>query len=188
RRMGPDLARIGGKYPDAWHYKHMHDPRSMVPQTNMPAYAFLEENKVDPEETRHKMDVLGFPYSEADIKNLAGKSEMDAIVAYLQKLGTGIDWRKQNETTVVGDLANPFPGDKSAIEAGEKLYGKHCAACHGENRQGDIGPDLTGLAGMEDADLFQILYNGIPDGGMPSFSKLGATKNWQLVNYLLHED
>ncbi|GAB4182886.1 MAG: hypothetical protein Tsb0017_02110 [Geothermobacteraceae bacterium] len=188
RRMGPDLARIGGKYPDAWHYKHMHEPKSMVPKTNMPAYAFLEKNKVDPDETRHKMDVLGFPYTEADIKALQGKTEMDAMVAYLQKLGTGIDWRKQADSAVVGELVNPFRGDKTAAEAGESLYRKHCAACHGQEREGDIGPELTGLAGMDDGDLFEILYNGLPDGGMPAFSNLGATKNWQLVNYLLQED
>ncbi|TYO98777.1 cytochrome c oxidase cbb3-type subunit 2 [Geothermobacter ehrlichii] len=188
RRMGPDLARIGGKYPDAWHYKHMRDPKSMVPQTNMPAYAFLDRERVDPELTRRKMEVLGFPYTEEQIAALSGKTEMDAIVAYLQKLGTGIPWREAAGSEIVGELKNPFAGNRTAVEAGEELYEKHCAACHGKEREGDIGPELSGLGDLDDAELFRILYNGIPDGGMPAFSKLGSEKTWQLVNYLKEED
>ncbi len=188
RRMGPDLARIGGKYPDAWHYKHMRDPKSMVPQTNMPAYAFLDQGRIDPDLTRRKMEVLGFPYTEEQIAALAGKTEMDAIVAYLQKLGTGIPWRKNTGSAIVGELKNPFPGDRDAVGAGEDLYEEHCAACHGKKREGDIGPELSGLGDMDDADLFEIIYNGIPDGGMPAFSKLGSQKTWQLVNYLKEDD
>lgn len=183
KRTGPDLARLGGKYPDAWHYKHMDSPRSMVPKTNMPDYDWLSENPLDAAVIRNKMETLNFPYTEEQIKDLSGKNDMDAMVAYLQKLGSDIPWRKAAETTIVGDLTNPFAGDAEAIAAGKVLYASNCAACHGDQREGMIGPDLNDL-GMDDANLYQVLHNGIPDGGMPGFSSLGSTKVWQLVNFL----
>ena len=90
RRTGPDLARVGGKYPDAWHTQHMAAPTSMIPKSNMPAYALLTQTPLDPAYIRRCMDVLDFPYTPAEIAALNGKTEMDAMVAYLQKLGTGI--------------------------------------------------------------------------------------------------
>ncbi len=183
RRTGPDLARIGGKYPDAWHYQHMENPASMVPKTNMPAYAFLKENTVDPEYIRRKMQVLGFPYTEEQIAALAGKNEMDAIVAYMQKLGNDIPWRKAAQVTVVGDLNNPFAGDASVIPAGQALYVEHCASCHGEQLEGNIGPELTALE-LSDGELYEVLYNGILEGGMPAYSQLGSARVWKMVNFL----
>ena len=149
----------------------------------MPDYPWLGESKIDPAVVQNKMETLGFPYSPEQIKDLNGKTELDAMVAYLQKLGSDIPWRKAAETTIVGDLINPFPGDAEAISAGKAVYAANCAACHGEQLEGIIGPDLTDL-GMDDADLYQILHNGVPDGGMPGFSSLGSTKVWQLVNFL----
>lgn len=86
RRTGPDLARIGGKYPDQWHYAHMDNPLSLAPRSNMPSYAFLLR-PLDTSLTGRKMRTLGFPCKQAEISALAGKTEMDAIVAYLQRLG-----------------------------------------------------------------------------------------------------
>ncbi len=183
KRTGPDLARLGGKYPDEWHYKHMESPRSMVPKTNMPDYGWLSDYELDPQMIKRKMDVLGFPYTDADIKALEGKNDMDAIVAYMQKLGSDIPWREATATTIVGDLTNPFKGDAIAIAAGKTLYIENCAACHGEDLSGDIGPELSDL-GLEDAELFEIIYMGIPDGGMPPYSNIGSTKVWQMVNFL----
>ncbi len=183
KRTGPDLARLGGKYPDAWHYKHMDSPRSMVPKTNMPDYGWLSDNALNPPRIKHKMDVLGFPYTDAEIKALVDKNEMDAMVAYLQKLGSDIPWREVGATTIVGDLVNPFAGDATAVDAGKAIYASNCAACHADDLSGEIGPELTDL-GMEDAELFKIIYNGIPDGGMPPFSNLGTDKVWQLTNFL----
>ncbi len=183
KRTGPDLARLGGKYPDAWHYKHMDSPRSMVPKTNMPDYGWIADNALNPPRIKHKMDVLGFPYTSAEIKALVGKTEMDAMVAYLQKLGSDIPWREAAATTIVGELNNPFAGDAAAIAAGKALYAGNCAACHAEDLSGEIGPELTDL-GMDDAELFEIIYNGIPDGGMPPFATLGTDKVWQLTNFL----
>jgi cytochrome c oxidase cbb3-type subunit 2 len=188
KRTGPDLARLGGKYPDDWHYKHMDSPRSMVPKTNMPDYKWLRDNQLDPEMIQRKMEALNFPYTDAEIKALTGKNEMDAIVAYMQKLGTGIPWREATATAIVGDLENPFKGDAAAIAAGKVVYNDNCAACHAEDLTGDIGPELTDLSAYDDAILYEIIYNGIPDGGMPGFASLGSKKVWQMVNYLMYKE
>jgi len=94
KRTGPDLARVGGRYPDDWHRAHMHNPRDVVPESNMPAFPWLEQAGVDGNEVTAKMRALralGDPYSESDIAGAAaavdGKTELDAIVAYLQGLG-----------------------------------------------------------------------------------------------------
>ena len=94
KRTGPDLARIGGKYSDAWQKLHLLDPRAVVPESNMPAYRWLESTDVDGRDVTARMralKALGDPYSDADIaaaaKAVEGKSELDALVAYLQGLG-----------------------------------------------------------------------------------------------------
>ncbi len=184
KRTGPDLARLGGKYPDAWHYKHMESPRSMVPKTNMPDYGWLSENRLDTAMIERKMETLGFPYTAAEIKAIEGKNEMDAIVAYMQKLGSDIPWRESAKTEIVGDLVNPYAGvDHGTMEPWEELYEQNCAACHGAHMEGEIGPELVG-EDYDDEILFEIIYTGIEDNGMPSFSSLGTDKVWKLVNFI----
>jgi cytochrome c oxidase cbb3-type subunit 2 len=184
KRTGPDLARLGGKYPDAWHYKHMASPRSMVPRSNMPAYGWLADNPLDAAMIQRKMETLGFPFSAGEIEALKDQNEMDAIVAYLQKLGVGVDWRESTETTIVGDLVNPYAdADQATVDEWEEIFEQNCVACHGEQMQGVIGPQLIG-EDYDDEILFQIIYGGIPDGGMPSFSNLGTDKVWKLTNYV----
>ena len=94
KRTGPDLARVGGRYSDAWHIAHLMDPRSVVPVSNMPAYPWLFENTLDGADTAAKMRVLrtlGVPYTDADIEGaqaaVAGETEATALIAYLQNLG-----------------------------------------------------------------------------------------------------
>ena len=94
KRTGPDLARVGGKYSDQWHRLHLMDPRQLVPQSNMPGYPWLAENKLDAADIQARMRTLrrlGDPYSDADIAGapaaVQGKTEMDALIAYLQGLG-----------------------------------------------------------------------------------------------------
>lgn len=94
RRTGPDLARVGGRYSDAWHRLHLQDPRALVPESNMPGYPWLNENTVDPDLVTTKLrrlKLLGDPYTDEQIETAAaaveGKTEMDALVAYLQGLG-----------------------------------------------------------------------------------------------------
>lgn len=95
KRTGPDLARVGGRYSDDWHRAHLYNPRDLVPESIMPAYPFLADTKLDSTLTGKKMAVLrslGVPYTDADIAGASeavkGKTEMDALVAYLQGLGT----------------------------------------------------------------------------------------------------
>ncbi|TDV48169.1 cytochrome c oxidase cbb3-type subunit 2 [Pseudomonas graminis] len=95
KRTGPDLARVGGRYSDDWHRAHLNNPRDLVPESIMPAYPFLADTRIDGALTGKKMEVLrslGVPYTDADIAGASdavkGKTEMDALVAYLQGLGT----------------------------------------------------------------------------------------------------
>ena len=90
KRTGPDLARVGTKYPAAWHYMHMKDPRSMYAESNMPAYAWLGDHQLDTQDTARKMKTLGYPASAEEMKMLEGKTEMDALIAYLMRLGREI--------------------------------------------------------------------------------------------------
>lgn len=97
KRTGPDLARVGGRYSDEWHYVHLMNPRDVVPESNMPAFPWLAENTLDGKWTAKKMEVFrdyGVPYSDQDIAGaqaaVQGKTEMDALIAYLQSLGTGL--------------------------------------------------------------------------------------------------
>ena len=100
KRTGPDLARVGGRYSDEWHRTHLDNPRDVVPESNMPNYPWLARNKLVPEDVVPKMRALqrlSVPYSEQDIKDapaqLAEKTEQDALIAYLQGLGTLIKTR-----------------------------------------------------------------------------------------------
>jgi cytochrome c oxidase cbb3-type subunit 2 len=94
KRTGPDLARVGGRYSDDWQRVHLLNPRDLVPESNMPAYAWLAEAPVDGAlvaKKLHALATLGDPYTQADFESVAaaveGKTELDALVAYLQGLG-----------------------------------------------------------------------------------------------------
>lgn len=100
KRTGPDLARVGGRYSDEWHRTHLDNPRDLVPESNMPNYPWLAKTKLVPHEVVPKMRALqrlSVPYSEQEIKDapatLADKTEQDALIAYLQGLGTLIKTR-----------------------------------------------------------------------------------------------
>lgn len=97
KRTGPDLQRVGGKYSDEWHRIHLVNPRDVVPESNMPAYAWLENAQVDGAEAATHMRALrrvGVPFTDAQIAaapaEVKGKTEMDALVAYLQSLGLAL--------------------------------------------------------------------------------------------------
>lgn len=101
KRTGPDLHRVGGRYSDDWHRVHLLNPRDVVPESNMPSFPWLAENVLDGSQTATKMSAmrfLGVPYSDDEIANaqseVQGKTEMDALIAYLQGLGTAIKTRR----------------------------------------------------------------------------------------------
>lgn len=101
KRTGPDLARVGGRYSDDWHKTHLFNPRLVVPESNMPSFPWLYDNNLDGKHTAAKMRALrrvGVPYTDDDIASaqaaVEGVSEMDALVAYLQQLGTLLKERR----------------------------------------------------------------------------------------------
>lgn len=217
RRTGPDLARIGGKYPDSWHYQHMAEPRGMFEKSNMPRYRWLAERALDTSTSARKVSVLGFGYTETEVKrqvddhraratapgyasaqarsavtpaSLRGRiTEMDALVAYLQKVGSDLKSVQKAESPPAAAPArtNPFAGSREAAEEGEKIYKANCQACHGEKGRGGLGPNLTGKTwkyGGTDADLFATVSGGKP-GGMPSWEgTLGAARIWNTIAYI----
>lgn len=95
KRTGPDLHRVGGRYSDEWHRVHLINPRDVVPESNMPAYPWLAKTMLDPDDITPKLNALkflGHPYTDEQIANapadVTGKTELDALIAYLQVLGT----------------------------------------------------------------------------------------------------
>lgn len=97
KRTGPDLARVGGRYSDEWHRVHLINPRDLVPESNMPAYPWLERKVVDADSMPARMRALrtlGAPYTDeeiaASVDAVKGKTEMEAVIAYLQGLGTAV--------------------------------------------------------------------------------------------------
>ncbi|AFU98791.1 cytochrome-c oxidase, cbb3-type subunit II [Simiduia agarivorans] len=101
KRTGPDLARVGGRYSDAWQKAHLYNPRNVVPESNMPAFPWLFDNVLDGKDTGKKMAALrkvGVPYTDEDIAGaeaaVKGVSEVDALVVYLQQLGTLVQQKR----------------------------------------------------------------------------------------------
>jgi cytochrome c oxidase cbb3-type subunit 2 len=109
KRTGPDLARIGERYSDDWHRIHLRNPRAVVPESNMPGYPWLAANPVQSDDIGDRMRalrVLGVPYTDAQISAapaaLKGKTEEDALIAYLQGLGTGVRKAAQAQSLKAG--------------------------------------------------------------------------------------
>ncbi|MBI5741675.1 MAG: cytochrome-c oxidase, cbb3-type subunit II [Nitrospirae bacterium] len=206
KRTGPDLARIGGKYPDAWHYRHFEDPASFFAESNMPAYAWLKDERLVPSSVEAHMKALSFPYKNEEIAALSVKSELDALVSYMQVIGTSVAKRPVAATTHVevaeeSHLQNPFAGDAQAIASGKMIYADNCAVCHDDDAEGDIGPDLTddvflyAEGDLPDNDYFEIINNGTTagiveegrraKGGMPAYKDvLSKDAIWSVIAYI----
>lgn len=204
KRTGPDLARIGGKYPDKWHQLHFDNPQSMFAESNMPQYEFLNRNRLDPADMEAHMKAMGFLYTAPEIAALKDRTEMDALVAYMQVIGIAV--KRTPPAPVQAGIKeihqpNPLAGDKVAIGNGAKLFKQHCAVCHGDDGKGGIGPSVVDneflyMAGdMPDDDYFEIINNGtqpgmvedgrIAKGGMPSYAAtLDKNKIWSVVAYI----
>lgn len=203
KRTGPDLARVGKKYADQWHYRHFDDPRKFFPQSNMPTYGWLKDHKLDPRTVQVHMDALGFPYSSGEISKLDGKNDLDALVAYVQVIGSAVAKKRvpAKGTAEPIDLVNPLAGDAAAINAGKAIYEENCLECHGPELKGDIGPSLVDNVylyqpgDLADDDYFELVYNGTDEGkmeegrvmkgGMPPFMEV-LTKDeiWSVIAYV----
>ncbi len=201
KRTGPDLAREGGKRPDSWHLAHYENPQKVVPRSNMPAYAWLRNEKVDAAAAKAHMDALGMPYTAQQIAELTGKTEMDALVAYTQQLGHAVARKPAGGAF---DLAatNPFGSSPQAVAAGAKLWAANCSVCHGDEGHGGIGPSLVdkkflGEPGYgTDGDYYAIIAGGsdakkaigrpgLADGGMEAFAgQLPPDDVWRLVAFI----
>jgi cytochrome c oxidase cbb3-type subunit 2 len=204
KRTGPDLARIGKKYPDAWHYRHFDDPRKFFQKSNMPAYGWLKDNDINPAEIKSHMDALDFGYTEEELTDLANKNELDAIVAYMQVIGTAVAKKRAARTmskVEPVELENPFADDPAALLTGKDVYEENCAGCHGDNGEGDIGPSLADKVflyvegDLADDDYYEIINNGTEEGmveegrtmkgGMPSFmDDLTKKEIWSVISYI----
>ncbi|RMG58812.1 MAG: cytochrome-c oxidase, cbb3-type subunit II [Deltaproteobacteria bacterium] len=220
RRTGPDLARVGGKYPDSWHYQHTVNPQSMFARSNMPPFRWLAERKLDTSWSYRKVSVLGYGYSreevEKQIKEFRAKvtspdypakrirdqvtppplrgdiTELDALVAYLQKLGRDLKELRKKETAGVAAAAevprsNPYSGNREAAEKGKEIFEKNCQVCHGKEGGGGIGPNLRDekwIYGSKDSDLYESISRG-RKGGMPPFgNRLSSEDIWKVITYI----
>jgi cytochrome c oxidase cbb3-type subunit 2 len=208
KRTGPDLAREGGLRPDRWQHDHLANPQAFFPRSNMPSYAFLKGRMLDADEVTSHMAALAYMHPEltpdpAAVKaELAGKDEADAMVAYLQQLGTAVPRRKAG--TVDLAQANPLAGDKAARKKGKALFLENCSVCHGDEGHGleGVAPDLLDTRFLEadgdvpDAAYFAIIEGGsdvkaalgrpgLKDGGMTAFGgQLSRDDIWSIVAWL----
>jgi len=204
KRTGPDLAREGGKRPDAWHVAHFKNPQEMVPRSNMPRYPWLAEAKVDADATRQHMTALGLPFTAEQIGELGQKTELAALVSYVQVLGTAVP-RSQVGAAMSVDAVDPLLGKPEAISAGQKIYVDNCAVCHQDDLKGmpgafpslvahdeflDQHPDLPDgayyLMISDGSEAKAIIgRKGDPGGGMSAFgNQLSKDEIWSVVAYI----
>ena len=175
KRTGPDLARIGLRWPVAkLHYSHFEDPRSFAAKSNMPSYGWLKEHALKPGSIKAHMDAQGFSYTDEDIKALGGKNELDALVSYMLWLGHAV---------------KPAAAAAADVGAGAALFSDNCSGCHGAEGEGGFGPSLQdnvwlGRDGdIPDERLIEIFIKGT-DNGMPPYE--GAFTDGQVRDIVDH--
>jgi cytochrome c oxidase cbb3-type subunit 2 len=216
KRTGPDLAFEGWIKPSAaWQQAHLAKPQELVPRSNMPAYAFLKEAKLDPDEIRAHMRALrrvGVPYTDADLagaaKAVQGKTEMDGLVAYVLSLGKAVNRGAAGGLDIELDAPNPLGAGVAAVKKGRDLWDANgCAACHGDEAEGQDGvaprlvdDEFLGAAGdLSDAAYFAMIKggsavkpalgrSGVPDGGMQAYgADLSDEDIWAIVSWLRNQ-
>ncbi|AVP98440.1 cytochrome-c oxidase, cbb3-type subunit II [Ahniella affigens] len=181
KRTGPDLARVGGRYSDDWHRTHLNNPRDLVPESNMPNYPWLNANKVDVAQTvanLRGLKTLGHPYTDVEIDaagtELIDKSEMDALVAYLQSLGR---WAPKaiaaNTTAAPAPVAETAPAevtpasDAPADAATPEAAATDAAPADGASTDGAPTDAATGEPAAEPAAEAPNAEAGEQNGGTP---------------------
>jgi cbb3-type cytochrome oxidase cytochrome c subunit/cytochrome c553 len=183
RRIGPDLAREGGKRTDGWQYAHLADPQAMTQGSIMPKFVWYFEKKEN---------------GEADITKPT--EEGKALIAYLQRLGTSIgDWRNPEGTnsTAASTVATAPKFTPEMIAAGKTVYEANCSGCHGNAGNG-AGPAAAALNpkprnfieakfkyGDRDTDLFKTVANGVTGTAMPPWKDaLSDDQRWAVISYV----
>ncbi|MDR0454830.1 MAG: cbb3-type cytochrome c oxidase subunit II [Deferribacteraceae bacterium] len=171
RRVGPDLARIGGKYSDEWHNQHFLDPRKFAAKSNMPVYPWLENVNLNPTTVESHMKALNFSYTMDEIVALSDKTELEALTAYMQFIGTSVD----KFSLVVfseddyAEYNNIVKGKPEAAVRGKSVYLSECSGCHGKRGEGDLAMPLAEYGeDMDEMTAFMTIANGL-DGFMPGF-------------------
>jgi cytochrome c oxidase cbb3-type subunit 2 len=208
KRTGPDLAREGGLRPDGWHLQHYVNPQQMAARSNMPSYAFLKGKRLDPGAVLDHMTALAslHPELKTDLAavqaSLAGKDELDALVAYTQQLGHAVQRRKAGAIDLA--MANPLAASGAAKLKGKKLFADNCSVCHGDEGEGqkDVAPSLVDDRFLEadgdlpDAAYFAVIHDGsdakaglgrpgYKDGGMTAFgAQLSNDDIWSIIAWL----
>jgi len=182
RRIGPDLAREGGKRTDGWQYGHLANPQAMTQGSVMPKYVwyFEKDENGEPDITKPTED---------------GK----ALIAYLQRLGTSIgDFRNPggNKSASISNVASAPKFTPEMINAGKSIYEANCAGCHGINGNG-AGPAAAALNppprnfikanykyGSSDVELFKTITLGIKGTSMPAWDSLTESQRWEVIAYI----
>jgi cytochrome c oxidase cbb3-type subunit 2 len=216
KRTGPDLAFEGWLKPSAsWQREHLENPQKLVARSNMPAYAFLGKEPVEPEAVQASMRGLrrvGVPYTDEDIAGapaaVQGKTKLDALVAYVLTLGKAVDRAAPGGVDVDLAAENPLAHDVAAVVKGKQLWDANsCAACHGDEAQGQEGvaPSLLddefgGVKGdLPDAAYFAMIKGGsavkpalgrpgLKEGGMQAYgADLSEADIWSIVAWLRNQ-
>ncbi len=216
KRTGPDLAFEGWIKPSAaWQKEHLENPQKLVARSNMPAYAFLNAERVDGAAVQASMRALrrvGVPYADADLAGakaaVEGKTSMDALVAYVLSLGKAVDRGAPGGVEVDLAAANPLGQSVAAVTRGRQLFEANgCTACHGDEAHGQEGvaPNLLdeeflGAKGdLPDGAYFAMIKGGsavkqalgrpgVPDGGMQPFgADLKDEDIWAIVSWLRNQ-
>jgi len=207
KRTGPDLAREGGLRPSAWHYQHYLNPQQLAAKSNMPSYAFLKGRPLDAASVLDHMNGLAMVHPElktdlgAVQASVAGKDELDALVAYTQQLGHAVARRAAAPVDLA--VQNPLAGSAAAKKKGKALFADNCTACHGDEAEGsDAAPSLIDDRFLEadgdlpDAAYFAMIHDGsdakaalgrpgAKDGGMGAYaSQLSDDDIWSIVAWL----
>jgi cytochrome c oxidase cbb3-type subunit 2 len=214
KRTGPDLAFEGWIKPAAaWHYAHFENPQQVVARSNMPAYAFLKAEKLDPGDLAAHMRALrrvGVPYGTDEeiakaARQVEGKTAMDGLVAYMMSLGRAVDRAAPGGVEFELGQPNPLGLTVEAVKRGRELWQANgCAACHGDeaHEQPDVAPNLLddeflGVKGdLPDAAYFAMIKGGsdvkralgrpgVSAGGMQAFGgDLSDEDIWAIVSWL----
>ena len=217
KRTGPDLAFEGWLKPSRdWQASHLENPQALVPRSNMPSYAFLKTARLDVGEVAAHLRALrrlGVPYPDdagvlALAREVEGKTEMDALVAYVLSLGKAVDRGGKGELEIDLASANPHGHDPAFVARGRQVFdAQGCGACHGDEGHGQEGvaPSLVddvflGVKGdMPDAAYFAVIKGGsdvkkqigrpgVPDGGMQAYGgELSDDDIWAVVAWLRNQ-